>query len=90
MIFIPEDRTIIEECKLYETFRAKLELDFMLRQKGKTDSKYGLIHGSVQENSYLETYLNNYEILKWVFKHFFYFAIIDIGDTYGYQRKFRY
>ena len=63
---IPEDRTFIEECKLYGTFRAKPEPDFMIRQKGKTDPKYGTIHGSVQENSYLETYLNNIEILKYV------------------------
>lgn len=61
---IPEDRTFIEECKLYGSFRANPDPTFMIGQKGKTNPKYGTIHGSVQEASYLKTYLNNIEILK--------------------------
>ena len=61
---IPEDRTFIEQCKLYASFRAQPEVNFMLKQKGKTNPKYGTIHGSIQEQSYLNTYLDYVEQLK--------------------------
>lgn len=53
---IPQDRTFIEQCKVYGSFRDKPATDFPLTQRGKTNPKYGTIHGSIQEESYLNTY----------------------------------
>lgn len=61
---IPEDRTFIEQCKLYASFREQPEYDFMLKQKGKTNPKYGTIQGSIQEQCYLDVYLDNIERVK--------------------------
>ncbi len=54
---IPEDRTFIKQCRYYASFRGQPAADFPLTQRGKTNPKYGTIRGSIQEQSYLNTYL---------------------------------
>lgn len=53
---IPEDRSFIEACKYYARFTEMPAPTFALSQKGSTDVRSGTIKGSVQEQSYLETY----------------------------------
>ncbi len=72
---IPEDRSFIEACKHYARTLEKPAPDFMLSQKGSTDSASGTIKGSVQEQAYLDRYLSNMDMLTRV--------KAQGGDVYG-------
>lgn len=72
---IPEDRSFIEACKYYARFTEMPDPMFALSQKGSTDPKHGTIKGSVQEQSYLDTYDALLNYLKGVKQ--------NGGDLYG-------
>ena len=55
---IPEDRSFIEACKYYARLQEKPAPDFALKQKGSSDSRWGSIKGSLQEESFLTEYSN--------------------------------
>lgn len=72
---IPEDRAFIEACKHYASFTEKPDPIFALSQKGTTDPKYGSLKGSVQEQSYFDTYEALFDYLRRV--------KASGGDLYG-------
>ena len=59
---VPEDRSFLEACRYYARFIEKPDPKFVLSQKGATDPRHGTIKGSVQEQSFLDTFtdLTNY------------------------------
>lgn len=72
---IPEDRAFIEACKHYARFTERPEPAFALSQRGKTDSRFGTLKGSIQEQSYLDTYNALFDYLR---------SVKDSGgDLYG-------
>ena len=61
---IPEDRTFIEECKYYATFREKPNPTFVLSKRGSIDPARGTIKTSLQEESYYKAYEDNLNYLQ--------------------------